>query len=94
MTNTTVHYNAPKIANTIGERLNQIKDHTDIVFGVQLSYHDHTTLFYLEKVVMINFDESYIGIIQTNNSTCYLSYNEIYEYFIINKDDVFDGDYI
>ena len=86
--------NAPKIGTVLAERIKDIENINECILGIQLSYHENSTLFYLNKICCINFDEYYIEIRQTNNSSCYLDYNEILEYFIVHNEDLFDRDYL
>ena len=81
---------APEVTLKVQETLRNIENIEDCVLILQLSYHETSTLFYLEKVKLINFDEYYLEITQTNGSACYLNYNYILEYCIVPKDDLLD----
>ena len=85
-----LHPNAPDITLTLEERLNSIENIDDCILSVQLDYREANTLFYLHKVDTIYFNEHFIEIKQKNNSLCYLDYNMILEYCIINADDLIE----
>ena len=85
---------APKIAETISKRLHRIKNKENCSLGLQLSYRENSTIFDLNKVQLINFDDYYIEIQQINNSSCYLNYVEILEYFIMPTEDIIGSEYL
>ena len=85
-----LHPEAPDIALKLEERLNNIENIEDCVLVIQLSYREANTLFYLEKIDYINFEEYFIEIVQMNNNVCFLDYTQILEYAILNADDLMD----
>ena len=88
--NINLNPRAPEITLPLTEQLRNIENITEIAFVVKVSYHESHTIFYLKKVKSISFEEYYIEIQQNNNSVCYLNYDYIQEYSIINTDDITD----
>lgn len=89
-----LHPRAPEITLNISKKLENIQNTEECAFLVKLSYYDNNTLFYLNRIDTINFDEYYIEIRQKNNSVCYLNYDLIQEYSIIPTEDIIDEGYI
>ena len=94
MINIHTHYNAPLLALNIKDHLTGLTTNTnnirDYLFAIQLNYRENHTIYHLNKISAINFEENFIEIKHLNGSTNYYNYNDISEYHIINADDLTD----
>lgn len=79
---------APVIAKELEKVINGLDNPEDYVLSLQFDYRDSNTLFYLEKVDVIVFNDLLIKIIQTNGSVAFFEYENIVEYCVINAKDV------
>lgn len=89
-----IHPHAPPIADKLKEDIENILNTDDVALGIQLSYHEHHDLFYLKKISLIYFNMDYLEIRHKNNTVCYLDYNEILEYCILNAEDLLEREEI
>lgn len=90
MLTTKLHIHSPSIALNLEELIGRIENLEDCILVIQLDYRDTNTIFNLDKVSYINFDEDYIEIRQENNNTTFLYYQNILEYNILNTNDLLD----
>jgi len=81
---------APEITLPLTEQLQNIENPNTVAFVIKLSYYDANTVFYLKNIESISFEEYYIEMRQKSNAVCYLNYDYIQEYAIINAEDVVD----
>lgn len=93
MINITTHFKAPLLALNIKDHLTGLTDNTNIeeyIFAIQLNYRETHTIYHLNKIASINFEENFLEIKHKNGSSNYYNYNDISEYHIINANDLTD----
>lgn len=87
---------APDIAHKIYAKLVGLDfielESTSLV--IQLTYRENHSIFYLNRLSKLIFDEFFIEIEQENGSVSYLNYEEILEYNIININDLIEWEII
>lgn len=81
--------NSPPIGEKIKKAIENLTHPDKFVLSLQLDYHDHNTLFYLNKVNQITFNQELLEIEQ-KESVAFFSYEHILEYCVINAEDVLD----
>lgn len=87
----TIQYdlvNAPSIGKQLKNIIEKLNNPDDYVLSLQLDYRDNNTLFYLEKVSVIEFQDTMLKITQRNNSVAFFDYDNILEYCVINASNV------
>lgn len=84
------HFKAPLLALNIKDSIDTIEKPEDYIFVIQLNYRENHTIYHLNKISAINFEENFIEIKHLNGSTNYYNYNDISEYHILNVDDLSD----
>lgn len=82
--------NAPSIGRQLKNIIENIDNPDDYVLSLQLDYRDNNTLFFLEKISVIEFQDTMLKITQRNNSVVFFDYENILEYCVINARDVID----
>lgn len=81
-------FNAPNIGKQLKNIIENLDNPDDYVLSLQLDYRENNTLFYLEKVSIIEFQETMLKITERNNSVAFFDYNNILEYCIINASEI------
>lgn len=79
---------APKIAIDIKNIIDNLQDYTNYVLFLQLDYRENSTLFFLNKVESIYFNEYMLEVKLINGSVLFFEHEYILEYSVINMDDV------
>lgn len=79
---------APIIARELKSVIEGLDNPEDYVLSLQFDYRDNNTLFYFEKVEVIEFKDMLFKISQKNGSVAFFEYGNILEYCVINAKDV------
>lgn len=83
---------APSIGLAIEENIHSITNLDECALLLRLSYQENSTLFLFNSMQGLYFKRDFLEVRLNNNSTCYLDYKEIFEYAIVNKNDLKDLD--
>lgn len=84
------YLDAPPIGEEIKNIIEGLSDVNNFVLSLQLDYRDNNTIFYLNRVQLIEFKTDMLHISQEEKSHVYISYGNIVEYAVINAEDVLD----
>lgn len=81
---------SPTVGDEIKNVIDELSNKDSYVLSLQLDYRDNNTIFYLNRLKLIEFQKDMLHILQEKCSHVFISYENILEYAVINGEDVID----